>query len=135
VMGGMGTALKSAAKNPGGGHVDLSGNGAVQLHFLHYTDPRGLTSFYVGAGSTFELLVFNAVTPEGKRQSGNRSYLVGGGIDVDLVLGWEFMRASTAQFFLQAEAKLPAYLLSNENISGEIHTWFPAMGFKLGVMF
>lgn len=135
VMGGMGTALKSAAKNPGGGHVDLSGNGAVQIHFLHYTDPRGLTSFYGGAGSTFELLVFNAITPAGQRQSGNRSYLVGGGIDVDLVLGWEFMRASTAQFFLQAEAKLPAYLLSNENISGEIHTWFPAMGFKLGVMF
>lgn len=135
VMGGMGTASKSAAKNPGGGHVDLSGNGAVQLHFLHYTDPRGLTSFYVGAGSTFEVLVFNAVTPEGKRQSSNRSYLVGGGIDVDLVLGWEFMRASTAQFFLQAEAKLPAYVLSNENISGEIHTWFPAVGFKLGVMF
>jgi hypothetical protein len=83
----------------------------------------------------FELLVFNAITPAGQRQSGNRSYLVGGGIDVDLVLGWEFMRASTAQFFLQAEAKLPAYVLSNENISGEIHTWFPAMGFKLGVMF
>jgi hypothetical protein len=54
---------------------------------------------------------------------------------VDLVLGWEFMRASTAQFFLQAEAKLPAYVLSNGNISGEINTWFPAMGFKLGVMF
>ncbi len=135
VMGGMGTASTSATKNPGGGHVDLSGDAAVQLHFLHYTDPRGLTSFYVGAGSTFELLVFNAITPVGQRESSNRSYLVGGGVDVDLVLGWEFMRASTAQFFLQAEAKLPAYVLSSENSSGELHTWFPAVGFKLGVMF
>jgi hypothetical protein len=69
------------------------------------------------------------------RQNGDRSYLLGGGVDVDLLLGWEFMRASTAQFFLQAEAQVPAYLLSNENQNGQIHTWFPAIGLKLAVMF
>jgi hypothetical protein len=134
VMSGIGTAKTTATNNPGGGHIDFTTDGALQLHFLHYTDPRGLTSFYAGAGSTFELLVFQAINPKNQRTDGTRSYLLGGGVDVDLVLGWEFMRASSAQFFLQAEAQLPAYMLSNENASGGLHTWFPALGFKLGVM-
>lgn len=134
-MGSLGTAVTSAAKNPGGGHIDLAGNAAMQMHFLHYTDPRGLTSFYVGAGSTFELLFFQAIAPSNKRKEHVRSYLLGGGVDVDLLLGWEFMRASTAQFFLQAEVQLPTYALSNENDDGGIHSWFPATTFKLAVMF
>lgn len=135
VMGGMGTSKTSSTKNPGGGHVDFTADAGMQLHFLHYFDPRGLTSFYLGAGSTFELLLFQVIKPAGQRQDGTRSYLPGGGVDVDLVMGWEFMRASTAQFFLQTEAQLPAYLLSNENDAGGLHTWFPAMAFKLAVMF
>ncbi len=134
-IGGMGTAQTSIQNNPGGGHIDFAGDAGLQLHFLRYFDPRGLTSFYYGAGSTFELLVFQAIAAQNMRQDGTRSYLLGGGVDVDLLLGWEFMRASTAQFFLQAEAQLPAYVLSNENQNGEIHTWFPAMGLKLAVMF
>ena len=134
-IGGMGTSLTSDTANPAGGHIDFAGDAGLQLHFLRYFDPRGLTSFYYGAGATFELLFFQAIAAADSRQNGPRSYLLGGGVDVDLLLGWEFMRASTAQFFLQAEAQAPAYVLSNENSDGQIHTYFPAVGLKLGVMF
>lgn len=135
VMASVGTAKTSAAKNPAGGHVDLGGNGALQLHFLHYFDPRGLLSFYMGAGTTFELMVFQPVRAAQRRDAGSRSYLLAGGLDVDLVLGWEFMRASTAQFFLQADLQAPAYVLANENEDGGVRGWFPAVAIKLGVMF
>jgi hypothetical protein len=135
VMGSIGTAKTSILTNPGGGHIDYTANTSVQLHFMRYFDPRGLTSFYMGAGATFEFLIFQAIIPASKRNDSTRSYLLGGGVDVDLILGWEFMRASTAQFFLQAEAQLPAYLLANQNDEGGLHSWFPAMTMKLGVMF
>lgn len=135
VMASVGTAKTSAAKNPAGGHVDFGGNGSLQLHFLHYFDPRGLLSFYMGAGTTFELMVFQPVRAAANRETGTRSYLLAGGLDVDLVLGWEFMRASTAQFFLQADLQAPAYVLANENDDGGVRGWFPSMAIKLGVMF
>jgi hypothetical protein len=125
----------SASKNPLGGNVDFSGDGALQLHFLHYFDPRGLVSFYAGAGATFELVIFEVVRAKSAWASGTRSTLLDGGLDADLVAGWELMRASTAQFFLQADVQLPAYALSNQNNDGGVHGWFPATTFKLGVMF
>jgi len=135
VLIGIGTSKTAAFKNPAGGHVDFGGDAALQLHFLHYFDPRGLTSFYMGAGATFELLWFNMINAEKNRSGGDRSTLLGGGLDVDLVAGWEFMRASSVQFYLQGELQMPAYALSNENSDGSIHTWFPAVAVKLGVVF
>jgi hypothetical protein len=135
VLAAVGTTQTALKTNPKGGHIDLEADGGLQLHFLHYFDPRGLMSFYLGGGSTFELLWFQAIQPTGKQQNGGRSNLLGGGLDVDLVLGWEFMRASTAQFFLQGELQMPTYVLSNENDNGALHSWFPAVGIKLGVLF
>lgn len=135
LLASIGTAKTSAAKNPAGGHIDFGGDGALQLHFLRYTDPRGLLSFYFGAGTSFELLVFQPVRAAKQRDTGTRSTLLGGGLDVDVIFGWEFMRASTAQFFLQADLQAPAYLLANENDDGGVHGWFPAVAIKLGVMF
>jgi hypothetical protein len=135
VLGSLGTSKTSISKNPGGGHIDFLGDGAMQLHFLHYFDPRGLMSLYLGGGTSFELLVFQAVRAADKRQTGDRSYLYGGGLDVDAVIGCEFMRASGVQFFLQAELQAPAYVLANESADGGLHGWFPSLGIKLGVMF
>jgi hypothetical protein len=136
VYGALGTTGETSIQaNPYGGHVDFPGDLGLQMHFLRYFDPRGLTSFYLGAGSTFELLIFQAINPAADRHDSTRSYLLGGGVDVDAVLGWEFMRASGTQFFLQAEAGLPAYALVNKNDAGALHTWFPAVTIKLGMMF
>ncbi len=92
-----------------------------------------MTSFYYGAGGTFELLWFSAVNAAGASES--RSRLVSGGLDVDGVLGVEFMRASSVQFYIQGELNLPAYMVSRENTYALIHTWFPGATVELGIMF
>ncbi len=128
---GIGTSKTASSANQEGGHIDFGGDAGLMLHFLHYLNPRGITSFYLGAGANFELLWFSAI----KARENDRSWLLGGGLDVDLICGWEFMRASTVQFFLQAELNLPAYVIDNEDNHGKIHTWFPTASVKLGVIF
>jgi hypothetical protein len=131
LQGSIGTSDTAAIANPDGGHIDFKGSVGLMLHFLHYLRPRGITSAYMGAGANFELLWFAAI----KAGENDRSLLLGGGLDVDLIFGWEFMRASAVQFFLQAELNLPAYVLDNEDEHGGIHTWFPTASVKLGVIF
>ena len=134
--GGVGTTRTAARANPAGGHVDYAGGAAASLHFLRYSRPRDLTSFYFGGGSTFELLWFDAIRPQADRGTDARSTLTGGGLDVDVVCGWEFMRASAVQFFLQGELNLPAYVVQTaDDYNGKIDTWFPAATLKLGMMF
>ncbi len=129
---GIGTSKTAPAKNTGGGHIDLGGDFSVSLHFLRYTNPRGLTSFYLGAGSSFELLWFSAIAGS---PGNEHSTLLSGGLDVDLLFGWEFMRASSVQFYLQGEFNIPAYVIDSEDNSGGIHTWFPCFTVKLGMVF
>ncbi|MBN2495458.1 MAG: hypothetical protein JXR96_12760 [Deltaproteobacteria bacterium] len=132
---GISTSKTASRHNSQGGHIDFGGDVGLQLHFLRYLNPRGLHSIYLGAGASFELLWFSAIKAEGSRGESDRSTLLGGGLDVDLIAGWEFMRASTVQFFLQAELNLPAYGLENEDNHGALHTWFPGLSVKLGMMF
>ena len=128
---GIGTSKTASSANDLGGHIDFGGDAGLMLHFLHYINPRGISSFYLGAGANFELLWFSAI----KAGENDRSTLLGGGLDVDLICGWEFMRASAVQFFLQAEVNLPAYVIDNEDNYGGVHTWFPTASVKLGVIF
>lgn len=132
---GIGTSRTAAKSNLSGGHIDFGGDVGLALHFLHYLQPRGIHSFYWGGGANFELLWFSAIKPLELRGSDDRSLLLGGGLDVDLLCGWEFMRASAVQFYLQGELNLPAYVIDNEDNFGAIHTWFPGLAVKLGISF
>ncbi|MBW2701546.1 MAG: hypothetical protein JRF33_12085 [Deltaproteobacteria bacterium] len=131
----IGTSKTASRHNVEGGHIDYGGGVGLQLHFLRYMNPRGLHSFYLGAGATFEFLWFSAIKADGLRENSDRSNLFGGGLDVDLIFGVEFMRASSVQFFLQGEFILPAYGLDNEDNHGRLHTWMPGLGIKLGMLF
>jgi hypothetical protein len=128
----LGTSLTAARRNPFGGHIDYGGSTGVVLHAVRYADARGLTSLYFGGGATFALHWFSAIRPEAERDSSSRSTLFSGGLDIDGVVGYEFMRASAVSFFLQAELNLPAYAVRSENGSGAINTWFPGVALKLG---
>lgn len=132
---GVGTSKTGLTNNALGGHIDYGGNLALSLHFLRYLNPRGLTSLYLGAGSSFEMLWLYAIRPREVRGSDDRSTLLSGGLDVDLLMGVEFMRASRAQFFLQGALVLPAYVVDNEASGTHANTWLPGMALKLGMMF
>ncbi len=134
---GLGVAKQAPTKNNSGGHVDLDGLWSLTLHAQRYLDPRGLHSFYLGAGSTFEVAWFSVIRSKTKREwdSEPRNSLVVGGLDVDLVAGWEFLRASRVQFYLQAEANLPAYVMQSSNSDGDLNTWMPGVSIQLGMLF
>jgi hypothetical protein len=131
----LGTSQTAAKNNPGGGHVDYAGSLGLVLHVSRYTDPRGIASLYYGAGATFELVWFSAIIPATDRLSDSRSTLMGGGLNADALVGYEFMRASAVSFFLQGELNIPAYVLRSENGAGTVNTWFPGMKLALGANF
>jgi len=61
--------------------------------------------------------------------------LIGGGLNVDLLVGYEFLRASSVHFFGQIELNAPAYILKTENDSGAIDTYMPGAVAQIGVIF
>ena len=128
---GLGTSQTSTKKNLDGGHIDYALDAGASLHFLRYSNPRALSSFYYGAGSTVNIYRFSVIKPGGNSQ---RSNLITGGLDIDVTAGWEFMRASEIQFFLQADVKIPTYTIRTENDYGSINTWMPGIGIKIGAL-
>ncbi|HET9959903.1 MAG TPA: hypothetical protein VFQ61_35670 [Polyangiaceae bacterium] len=131
----VGTSVTGVRHNPSGGNIDYGGSFGVALHVLRYTQPRALTSPYFGAGATFALHWFQATRAQPERTTESRSRLYGGGLDVDVVGGYEFMRASAISFYLQGELTLPAYIVRTENNDGRINTWFPGAALRLGANF
>jgi hypothetical protein len=131
----IGTGVTGVKRNPQGGNIDYGGSSGVALHVLRYLEPRGVASPYFGAGANFALHWFRATRAQGNRFSDSRSTLYGGGLDVDIVGGYEFMRASAISFFLQGEVTLPAYVVRNENNDGRVNTWFPGAALRLGANF
>lgn len=130
---GIGVGKKAAASNPEGGHIDYSGNTGLGIHFMRYHDPRGLMSFYFGGGAGFDFAWFSVINAAGAPDT--RSYLYSGGLTADGILGWEFLRAASVQFYIQAELNLPLYISRSEHGVGSINSWMPAVTFKLGVVF
>jgi len=132
----LGTENTGANNNDLGGHVDYSKSGLAGLHFLHYTDAPGINSFYFGGGAAFEIAQFEVIRPVATRTSGTtRDSLIGGGLNIDLLVGYEFLRASSVHFFGQVELDAPAYILKTENDSGAINTYMPGAAAYIGVVF
>jgi len=106
------------------------------LHFLHYLDPPGINSLYFGGGASFELAFFDVVRPAAARTvNGDRDGLMAGGLNVDLLIGYEFLRASSIHFFGQIEADIPTYVINTENDTGAVSTYMPGAVAQIGVIF
>jgi len=131
----LGTEATGVHSNDLGGHVDYSKSGLLGLHFLHYTDAPGVNSFYFGGGAAFEIAQFQVIRPVPQRTIDSRDSLVGGGLNIDLLVGYEFLRTSSVHFFGQVEANAPAYVLKTESDSGGINTWMPGLTAEIGVIF
>jgi hypothetical protein len=127
----IGTTKSGLGQNGSEGHVDYGGSVSLALHFLRYLSPRGLTSGFIGAGGSFEVLWFYQIDSSGT----SRSTAASGGFDVDLVGGVEFMRASRVQFHLQGALLVPAYVVENGDSPTPIKTWFPGATVTLGMLF
>jgi hypothetical protein len=131
----LGTENTGVRNNDLGGHVDYAKSGLLGLHFLHYTDAAGINSFYFGGGAAFEIAHFEVIRPLENRSGVTRDSLIGGGLNIDLLVGYEFLRASSVHFFGQIEANAPAYVMKTESESGGINTWMPGLTAHIGVIF
>jgi hypothetical protein len=132
----LGTEQTGIHDNDLGGHVDYSFSLSAGLHFLRYLDAPGINSLYFGGGAAFELAFFDAIRPLAERTATtDRDLLVGGGLNVDFLVGYEFLRASSIHFFGQLELDVPAYLLKTENNSGSIDTYMPGAVAQIGIIF
>jgi len=131
----LGTENTGVHRNDLGGHVDYQWSMLAGLHFLHYADAPGINSFYFGGGAAFELAFFGAIRPANDRGGGERDTLMGGGLNLDVLVGYEFLRASSVHFFGQIELNAPTYLINTENASGAINTYIPGALAEIGVVF
>jgi hypothetical protein len=135
VRANLGITERAPNANESGGHVDYAGGASLGLHFLHYFDPDGITSLYVGGGASFELTVLTMIRPEDRRQDGDRDVLASGGLNVDLVAGYEFMRASSVHFFGELELNVPTYGIHSERTWAVVDTYLPGALAQIGVVF
>jgi hypothetical protein len=129
----VGTQKTGTRENIQGGAVDYGGSMSFAIHFLRYLNPRGLSSWFLGAGGRFEAIWFYQITQGG--DNGERATLFSGGFDVDLITGVEFMRASKVHFYLEGVVMVPAYLVQNGDGPQKISTWLPGVGLTLGMLF
>jgi hypothetical protein len=135
VRGGVGLNRSSILSNPGGGHMDVGGLFGVGLNFLRYHRPHGMMTFYYGAGALFDLTVFNVIRPEDTRAGDDRDQLTGGGLNLNAVIGFEFMRASPAQFYIQLVGSFPVYIFEIESEWSKLRTYLPEASAQVGIMF
>lgn len=132
---GMGSRERAVRNNELGGHVDFAGSASLGLHFLRYLDPPGMTSFYYGGGASFELSLFSIIRPDGQRSERDRDYVLGAGLNLDLLVGYEFLRASSLHFFAQAELQIPTYAVRAESSYGSLDAYLPGGLAQIGVLF
>ncbi|MCK6575699.1 hypothetical protein L6V77_31980 [Myxococcota bacterium] len=131
----IGLNERAARRNDLGGHADFSKGLQAGLHFLRYLTPDGMNSTYLGGGASFELSSYDVILPAGDRGSDDREGLLTGGLNADLVIGYEFMRASAVHFFTQLDVQLPTYVIDTENDAGGIETYAPGAALQIGIVF
>lgn len=131
----IGLVERAARRSTGGGHVDYSGGAGLGLGFLGYLDPDAVNTLYFGMGGSFEI---NRYQSQGARdKTGYQPApdgLWGGGLNVDLIGGLEFMRTSALHFFVQLDVGIPAYIFQAENDQTLIHSYIPTAGALVGLL-
>lgn len=127
----IGTSRKALSRAAGGGHADYVFGLGLTLHFLRYLHPDAVNSLYGGGGASFQLHAWRTL-PADSRGNGDNVY--GGGMNVDLVLGYEVMRASSLHFFVEAQAVLPTYQFDGENYNGRVRSYIPGALVQIGIL-
>ncbi len=131
----LGTEEMSVRQNPSGGHVDYAGSGGLGLHFLRYFSQDDVTSLYVGGGATFTMSFYQQIREPKRRNGDSRDLVTGTGLELDALVGYEFMRASALHFFAQGGLRLPTYLVRFEHNEALTNSYTPGLMAEIGMVF
>ena len=130
VMGGsFNPNLNSLLTEDKTGEVRFSHELGLGLHFMYSPNITGLKGIYTGGGGTFNMQTFKAF---GKYSDQN---LYAGGMNLDILLGYEMFRVSKLGVFIQSEINLPTYIAQGRKTSGHVNTWTPGATLLAGVNF
>lgn len=131
----VGLVERAARRSAGGGHVDYSGGAGLGLGFLAYVDPDAVNTLYFGAGGSFEISRYQSQGARDRTGSlPEPDGLWGGGLNLDGIVGYEFMRTSALHFFVQLDLAFPAYLFQSENDQSLIRSYIPSAGALVGLL-
>jgi hypothetical protein len=131
----LGTRERSARQNPGGGHADYAAQGGLGLHYLRYFAPEEMSSLYVGGGATFTTSFYRVIRSRERRDTQARDTVTATGLELDALVGYEFLRASAVYFFLQGELRAPTYLVKFESGNSLKNSYVPGFGAEIGMVF
>jgi len=131
----IGLVERSARRSAGGGHVDYSAGGGLGLGFLAYADPDAVNTLYYGGGGSFEVSRYQSQGARDKTgYQPSPDGLWGGGLNVEGIIGYEFMRTSALHFFVQGTLSFPAYVFESENDQSRIQAYIPSAGALVGLL-
>jgi hypothetical protein len=109
----------------------------LKLEGLYFLQPRANATPYLGGG-----LSYGATYGGGTYDnSGYQSSWHGSGLQGELTVGYEWLRASPLRVFVQADTTLPFYNLSSErfsirsNIRTVGHRYAPSLVVSMGLGF
>lgn len=122
----LGTSRRSSS-TAANHHVDYTAGFTAGMHFLRYMKPEAVSSFYAGGGASFVVERYRATSTGG-------AGLWGGGMQLDLVVGHEFMRASSLHFFVELTASVPAYRFDTERAGARIDSYIPSAILQIGLL-
>lgn len=111
------------------GEVVFAGEGGIGVQFLYTPEIKALTGAYFGTGGTMKVQSYTAF---GETQD---QILFGGGLDLDLISGWEVFRGTQREAFIQVELNLPTYLVQSRKSNGFIDSWTPSVTGLIGMNF
>ena len=119
LAGDMIEAADSSSRNAGF-------TGDIRIGVMYYQDPIANASFYYGGGLGYGASAIDV----------NGMDFGGAGLEANVSVGYETLRASTIRLFGELTATLPFYSASEVDFSGtgsSSRHWLPSIGLSLGV--
>jgi hypothetical protein len=123
--------------NNSSGSATVTGDWA-KIMGLYFLSPISTGSFFLGGGLSWGMA---AATGNATGATGSTSFqtYTGSGLQGELSVGYEFLRASTIRMFLQADATLPFYTVRRETFDTALgatvggSSWVPSLAFSFGI--
>jgi len=107
----------------------------IRLMALYFLNPSANRSAYVGAGVGWGVTAVASAT-DVNNTTGSVSAYSGSGLQAELSLGYELLRASTIRLFLQGDVSVPFYKIHGETLtttSTYDSTYAPSFVVSLGI--
>jgi hypothetical protein len=122
--------------NNSSGSATVTGDWA-KIMGLYFLSPTAGQSLYLGAGLSWGM----AAAAGNATSAGSTSFqtYTGSGLQGELSVGYEFLRASTIRMFLQADATLPFYTVHRNTYDSTLlatvggSSWVPSLAFSFGI--